>query len=149
MEKNSNGRYKIVPSSYLILIKENQTLLARRCNTGFEDGNYGLIAGHGEESESAMQTLIREVKEESGIDIQLSDIKIAHIMHRKAANDERVDFFFTAEKYQGEPKIMEPRKCDDLRWFPINNLPENTIDYIKQAIENYQKGIFYSEFGWK
>jgi len=143
-----NGRYKIVPSSYLILIKGNQTLLARRCNTGFEDGNYGLIAGHGEESESAMQTLIRETKEESGINIQFSDIKIAHIMHRKASSDERVDFFFTAEKYEGEPKIMEPDKCDDLQWFPINSLPENTIDYIKQAIESYKKGIFYSEFGW-
>lgn len=143
-----NGRYKIVPSSYLILIKENQTLLARRCHTGFEDGNYGLVAGHCEEKESATQALIREIKEEAGIDLHPSSIKLVHVMHRKAQSDERVDFFFTAEKYAGIPKIMEPEKCDDLRWFPIDDLPKNTIDYIRQAIENYQKGIFYSEFGW-
>lgn len=146
-------RHKIVPSSYLILIKDNKVLLARRCHTGFEDGNYGLVAGHGEANESATQTLIREVKEESGIDINPIDIKIAHIMHRKSSssetgNNERIDLFFIAKKYKGKLKIMEPDRCDDLRWFPLSKLPKNIVGYIKIAIENYQKEILYSEHGW-
>lgn len=145
---NTNGKHKIIPAAYLILIKDGRTLLARRCNTGFEDGNYGLVAGHIEERESAKQALQREVKEEAGIDINLSDIEIAHIMHRKCADGERVDFFFTTDKYLDEPQNMEPDKCDDMQWFPLDNLPENTINFARFAIENYQKGIFYSEFGW-
>ena len=68
-------------------------------------------------------------------------------MHRKA-NDERVDFFITAKKWKGEPKNMEPHKCDDLRWFELDNLPENIIPYIKQAIGNIKNKIFYSEHGF-
>jgi len=56
--------------------------------------------------------------------------------------------FFLAEKWKGEPQNMEAHKCDDLRWFDLDKLPENTIPYIKQAINCFLKGIFYSEYGW-
>lgn len=69
-------------------------------------------------------------------------------MHRKDPNGERVNFFFTAEKWKGEPRIMEPNKCDDLRWFRLDNLPENVIPYVRQAINSYLKNEFYSEYGW-
>jgi hypothetical protein len=69
-------------------------------------------------------------------------------MHR-IGNDERIDIFFTVDKWEGEPKNMEPKKCDDLGWFPLGDLPENTIPYIRQAIESIQKGITYSEHGWR
>jgi hypothetical protein len=43
---------------------------------------------------------------------------------------------------------MEPHKCDDLRWFELNKLPENIIPYVKQAIDNIRNKKFYSEYGW-
>ena len=43
---------------------------------------------------------------------------------------------------------MEPNKCDDLIWVGLDNLPENTIDYIRAAINNYKAGISFSIFGW-
>lgn len=51
--------------------------------------------------------------------------------------------------WEGEPHNAEPDKCDELAWYPIKNLPVNTIPYIKSAIESYQKGDIYSEIGWK
>lgn len=39
-------RYKFISAVYLLLIKENQILLLKRANTGYEDGNYSLVAGH-------------------------------------------------------------------------------------------------------
>jgi 8-oxo-dGTP pyrophosphatase MutT (NUDIX family) len=98
------SRHKIVPSSYLILIKDNKLLLGRRRNTGFKDGDYGLISGHGEENESAIQALIRESRKEAGIIIKPEDVNIAHIMYRKSdssetENNERIDFFFTTKRY--------------------------------------------------
>jgi 8-oxo-dGTP pyrophosphatase MutT (NUDIX family) len=58
------GRFVAV---YLALVRENQVLLLKRQNTGFEDGNFGLIAGHVEKAESITQAVIREASEESGI----------------------------------------------------------------------------------
>ena len=143
-------RHKIIPSSYLVLMKDGKVLLLRRYNTGYEDGNYGLPAGHGEKDESFTDTVIREIKEEIGINLKPGDCKVAHIMHRYCGeNNERVDAFFTAEKYGGEIKNMEPNKCDDLSWYDLNNLPKNIIPYIRQALECINKKIFYSEFGWQ
>ena len=68
-------------------------------------------------------------------------------MHRKS-NDERVDFFLKVKAWEGEIQNREPEKCDDLAWFPLEALPDNLIRYVRFALENYQKGLLYSEFGW-
>ncbi|PIR86956.1 MAG: NUDIX hydrolase [Candidatus Harrisonbacteria bacterium CG10_big_fil_rev_8_21_14_0_10_49_15] len=141
-------RFKIIPSVYLILDQDGKTLLAQRFNTGFEDGKYGLVSGHAEEKEAFRQALVREVKEEAGIQLRENDIKHVLTMHRDCGDHERADFFFTASAWQGEIKNMEPSKCDDLSWFAPDALPENTIPYIRHAIECYQKGITYTEFSW-
>ncbi|MGL4539936.1 MAG: NUDIX domain-containing protein [Candidatus Rhabdochlamydia sp.] len=68
---------------YLIVKKKNAILLSLRQNTGYYDGSYGLVSGHVEEEESAINALIREAKEEAGIQLFSSQIKPIHIMHRK------------------------------------------------------------------
>lgn len=143
-------RFKLIPVSHLILIKDNKILLSRRFNTGYEDGNYSVVAGHLDGDETTREAMVREAKEEAGINIALEDLEMVHVMHRKSppVANERVEFFLKAEKWQGEPKIMEPDKCDDLKWFLIDDLPANIVPYIRSAIENTGKKIFYSEFGW-
>ena len=137
-------RFKLVLSIYAILIKDGKVLLLRRANTGYEDGKYGLPSGHADGGETAYVATCREALEEAGVKINPDDLKFAHAMHR-LQNDERVDLFFAVDGWEGEPKNMEPEKCDDLGWFPLDNLPPNTIPYIKQAIEHSQRGIYYSE----
>jgi len=112
-------RIKLIPTVYLILVKDNKTLLLRRYNTGFEDGKYSLIAGHlDHEDETLRQAVVREAKEEAGIEIDLADLELAHVMHRKQqepTSERRINLFFTVKKWKGDPKIMESNKCDDLR----------------------------------
>ncbi len=36
-----------------------------------------------------------------------------------------------------------------LVWVALDALPDNTIPYVRQAIQNYQAGEYYSEFGWQ
>lgn len=141
-------RFKIIPSVYLILMKYDRILLSRRYNTGFHDGEYSLPSGHLDGNETLVQAMIREAEEEIGVKLSPEDLKLIHVMHRKEPNEERVDFFFKAEKWIGEPKIAEPYICDDLRWFDTNDLPDNVIPFIKQAINCFKKEIFYSEIGW-
>ena len=141
-------RFTYIGAGYLFLIEDNKILLQRRHNTGFMDGFYGVPLGHLDGNETATQGAEREFKEEIGIDINPKDLEVVHVMHRKAASDERIDFFMTTKGYKGEIKNCEPHKCDDLSWFPLDTLPENTVDYVRVAIEAYRRNELYSEFGW-
>ena len=56
-------RFKLVPAAYLVIVREGKILLLRRFNTGFEDGNYSMIAGHLEGNETFIQAMVREARE--------------------------------------------------------------------------------------
>lgn len=144
-------RHQNVPASYLILVKDNNVLLLRRFNTGYEDGNYSMIAGHVDPGETFTQCIIREAQEEAGIQIKPEDLEVAHVMHRNSKSteyNERIDIFFLAKKWSGEIINKEPHKCDDLSWFDLDNIPDNTIPHIKQTLNKIKNKEFYSEFGW-
>ena len=115
-------RFKLIPTSHLILIKGTKILLLRRFNTGYEDGNYSVVAGHLDGNETFIRAMVREAKEEAGIDINPKELEVVHVMHRKCPNEERIDFFIQAKSWSGEPKVMESNKCDDLSWFEFDNL---------------------------
>ena len=106
-------------------------------------GLLSFIGGTVDESDTANvdtleHALIREVKEEIGLTLQEKNLGLKHVMHRKGtdSNDERIDFFFVCHKWDGEAKNLEPEKCDELEWYKIVNLPQNTIPYIQTAIIN-------------
>ena len=145
------SRHQNIPASYLTLLKDNKILLLRRLNTGYEDGNYSMVAGHVDANETFTQCIIREAKEEAGILLKPEDLKVVHVMHRNSGtpeDNERVDVFFIAEKWDGEIVNKEPYKCDDLSWFDLDAIPKNVIPYIKQAIEGIKNKTHYSEHGW-
>lgn len=144
-------RFKLITSVYLILMRDNKILLSKRQNTGYEDGKYSFVAGHVDGDEPLTKALIREISEEAAIDISKSNPKLIHVMHRKGetTDNERMDFFLSIESYEGEIKNNEPHKCSEIDWFPLNNLPANTIPYIKKAIMHIQNEEFFSEFGWE
>ena len=140
-------RFKLIPEAHLILLNNNRVLLLRRENTGYEDGNYSIIAGHIDGIETAREAMSREAKEESGLIIRPKDLSLCHVMHRKAS-DERVSFFFSPTIWKGDPQNMEPDKCSDLSWFNLDSLPVNMVPYVRAAIESVRNDEIYSEFGW-
>lgn len=109
-----------------LLDKEGRVLLQRRARTGFMDGRYDLPSGHIEKDESVLNAAIRELEEEVGITVRPEDLRLWHI-NQFAANDQYYyNFFFVAKDWQGEPKIMEPDKCDDIQFFALDDLPKMT-----------------------
>ena len=142
-------RFAFRAAVYLLLVRNCEVLLSRRFNTGWQDGKYSMVAGHADGNESISAALIREAKEEADLVIDQADVRVLHTMHRRCDDGlEYLDFFAEAERWTGKPRIMEPDKCDDLRWFRLDDLPENTLDYVRQALQCVGNGVHYSEFGW-
>lgn len=129
---------------------DGKVFLIRRFNTGYGDGKFSLPAGHLDDKESVTQATVREIQEETGVVVQPKDLKIVHVMHSLDENDaEFIVFFFLATKWTGEPHLAEPDKSDEVVWVSPQQLPENTVRYIRFFFDQYKAGNIYSEFGWK
>ena len=139
--------FQIPLAVHLFLLNEGRILLLRRHNTGYEDGNYSTVAGHVEGGEELKTAMIREAKEEAGIEILSGDLELVGVMH-SMTDKEYVCFFLKASAWAGEITNMEPDQCDDLRWFDIDNLPNNVVPYVLRAIENFRADKWFDSFGW-
>jgi 8-oxo-dGTP diphosphatase len=132
---------------HMFFLRKNKILLIRRFQTGYMDGHYSVPAGHLDGNEPVRLAAAREAREEIGVQIDPEEICFAGVFHR-SEGDERVDFFMNVRNWTGEPVNSEPEKCDELRWVDLSELPQNTIPYIRRAIENYQADVPFEEFGW-
>lgn len=148
-------RFKTPSASMLILGRWNEgkleILLQKRRNTGYMDGYYDFAAsGHIEKNESAKAAMVREAKEELGIDIAKEDLQFSSVVHKNLVRDETsyFNFYFYTEKYLGVPHVNEPEKCSEIKWFPIDALPDNFIDDRRQAIKNHLDNVYYNEYGF-
>ena len=141
-------RFQVTVAVHLFLLRGGEVLLLRRHNTGYEDGNYSVIAGHLDGAEPATRAMVREAAEEAGIAVTPADLRFVHVMHRQEAGaaDERVDLFFAATNWRGEPAVCEPKKCSELRWAPLHTLPTNVVPYVREALGHFLHDRAYSEF---
>src|SRR5215471_20134756 len=92
-----------VPSIYVILRKAGKIAFLQRTNTDFMNGKYCLPGGHVEGLERYREAAVREAKEEAGVDIAESDLVFMHTLERFCGDHVRVDVFFEATVWQGEP----------------------------------------------
>ena len=142
-------RFQLAVSVNVLLAQDDKFLLLRRANTGWADGYYTLPAGHVNGNEPLTTAAVREVKEEAGVDIDPSQLKLVHIMHRSNKEDdqERLDFYFLIDTWKGKPHLAEPDKSDHLGWFAAKELPDNTLENVKRTFKAYPNQLL-SEVNW-
>ena len=146
MSKENSERYQVTPATHVILLKDENVLLLKRFNTGVLDGQFDTIAGHVDEDETFLQAAVREAEEEAGVTIQPNDLQFVHVVNIQTQQGGRVHVFFSAQNWNGVPSNCEPPKCDEINWFPIDDLPKNTSPHVAHAIKCIQNGQMYSEF---
>lgn len=124
----------------IILNESGQILLGKRKNC-FGERTYGLPGGKLKEGETFEKAVIREIMEETGLQVLEEDVEVINIANT-ITNKHFVQIALLVKKYKGTPKIMEPDKCEELKFFDLNNLPELFIG-TKPNIELYLKNKFY------
>lgn len=109
---------KFLSSVYMIIRNEkNDILLQRRQGTKLWPGFLALPAGHIDQGENAYDALVREAKEELGIELSLNDIIDTFVVNRRNKSLlPYYDVYFEVSKYKGDIKINEPEKCSELVW---------------------------------
>jgi 8-oxo-dGTP diphosphatase len=150
----TGDRFVVVPASYVFLLRDGvgglEVLLQLRQNTGYMDHHWAAAAaGHVEKGETAFDAAQREAHEELGItDV---DLAFEFTMQRTRGGepiDERVDFFFTARTWSGEPRIVEKAKCADLRWCRLDALPDPVVPHELMALRALGTGAAYLTHGF-
>lgn len=103
--------------------EHGRILLVRRKNTGHADGRYGMPGGRVELRESLLEAVQREVLEEIGCVVRPEDCELYAVCHAMDGEVERIDAQFLIHRWEGEPRICEPDKADDIGWFAPDALP--------------------------
>lgn len=111
----------------LIFNEKGQVLLQRRS----DDALWGNPGGSMDLGETIYETIIREIKEETNLEIKKKDLKIFNIysgedQHHIYPNGDEVYFIniiFETNIYRGEIKIDS--ESYELKFFDIDNLPSN------------------------
>ncbi len=85
------------------VIKDGKVLLVHQTS-----GNWSLTKGHVEENESEYETAIREVKEETNLDVKIEDVNKKYVDSYFAKKNEFKEVvFFLAKRIGGEIKPQE------------------------------------------
>ena len=120
---------------------KGQILLGKRlAKAGLN--SWGFPGGHLKDEEKIKQGAQREIEEELGkeIEVEITDRILAvrenlinpHLIHH-------LTIIIRGDLLEGEPKLMEPDRCERWVWFDIDNLPEPLFSGIGETIENYQR----------
>ena len=149
-------RFTVVPASYVFLLRDGVTgpevLLQLRQNTGYMDDHWAAAAaGHVERGETAIAAAHREAAEEIAVgDLELAFVTAMQRTQHDLPIDERIDFFFLARSWSGEPRIVEPDKCAELRWCRLDALPDPVVPHERSVLDALRTGTVtaYSTFGF-
>ena len=141
LRKEIGPRKIILNCAGALIIKDDKILLQRRS----DNGQWGIIGGLLELNETYEEAALREVREETGLEVKLeSFLGIFHHHHMVWGNGDAahvIAAMFTASIISGEPRIDE--ESLELRFFGREELPELTAEDHIAALDAYFRGVRY------
>lgn len=119
-----------------VVVQDGRVLLLLRKKPP-EAGFWSLPGGRVEFMERVEDALVRELREELGIDVEMESLLCVtnHIV--KADNAHWVSPAYLVRPVRGVPRNLEPAKTAAIEWFPLSQLPENLSLAAKSALTAY------------
>ena len=120
-----------------ILDDDNRILLLLR-NRAPERDHWSIAGGKVDYMETLEDAVIREVKEELGVDVVVEDLLCVtnHIL--PAENQHWVAPCFLVRIVGGVVENQEPEATQAIGWFALDNLPDNLTLTAQTALAAYQ-----------
>jgi SAM-dependent methyltransferase len=137
------SRHTEIVDVHLILVRGAEVLLARRAGTGYADGLLHAPSGHLEDGEDVRAAMIREAREEIGLDLAPDALEAVLVMQHRAPDAQaRIGWFFLARQAEGDPEPVnaEPGKCSEIGWYPLDDLPDDMVAYCRAGIDAHRAG---------
>jgi NAD+ diphosphatase len=110
--------YPRLSPAIIVLVSRGEELLLARAHR-FPAGMYSVLAGFVEPGESLEETVVREVREEVGIEVK----EIRYFGSQPWPFPNSLMIGFTATYASGD-MIIEPQELVDAAWFNKHNLPQ-------------------------
>lgn len=128
---------KISPAIIVAITCGEKILLAKGIN--FRGSFYSLVAGYADVGESLEEAVIREVKEEVGLDVK----NIRYYKSSPWPISGSLMIGFTAEADDQQPITIDPGEISHAAWFSRENLPPHppaSISIAGELIEMFRTG---------
>ncbi len=137
-------KYPRIGIGVMIQNKKGQVLLGLRQGS-HGAGEWSFPGGHLEFGETIFDCAKREVKGETGLEInQFQLISVSEdLKYIKSDNKHYITIGILTEYKGGIPKLLEPNKCREWRWYDLNNLPDNLFEGTEMIIKNFKAGKIY------
>lgn len=119
----------------VMVVKDGKVLLGKRKGAHGE-GEFACTGGKLEWNESFEEGAKREVREETGIDI--INARFLRLLNFKAYDKHFVDVGLLADWVSGEPKVLEPQKCEGWAWYELGDLPEPLFHGVASLFEAWK-----------
>ncbi len=134
----------------VMLLRNGEVLLGRRhvdpAKADSElrgEGTWTMPGGKLEFGETFEVGAMRELLEETGIKVKPEDVRVISLANDIVPDAHFVTIGILCEKFQGEPRVMEPDEITEWRWFQLDRLPTPLFFPSMEVIENYQAKRFY------
>jgi 8-oxo-dGTP pyrophosphatase MutT (NUDIX family) len=104
------------------LMKEGRVLLGMK-KRGFGAGKWNGFGGKVDEGEEVTHAMVRELKEEIGVDVAAEDLRDAGTLtftFKDNGEWDQLCHVFTLERWVGEPSESEEMRPS---WYPLSSLP--------------------------
>lgn len=121
----------VVAGAAILLIREGQVLLERRAREPYK-GTCDIVGGFVEPGETPEQTVIREAKEETGLDVKITGL------HGLYSDKYGEGSYVLGVHYLGEVTGGDPKAGDDaasLEWVSIDNIPDEALMHAAKNVE--------------
>jgi 8-oxo-dGTP diphosphatase len=141
---NLDKKYPRIGVGVMIMNKKREVLLGLRKGS-HGSGEWSFPGGHLEFGETIFETAKREVKEETGLNIEkFKLISVADEMrYIKTDNKHYVNIGVEGIYQGGIPEIKEPDKCEEWRWFKLEKLPAKLFEGTELTINNFKAKKIY------